>query len=57
MGEIDFIYECPKCGTEYCGEMDSNNEEYVELISCEECGHKYTLFVNIEINVQTRDNY
>ena len=53
MGEIDFQYTCPNCGEEFCGSMPCDQSEYANLITCEDCGHKYALTVTVEINVST----
>ena len=53
MDEITFIYSCPECGEEFVGEMASDQTEYSKCITCEDCGNKYVLQVEIDIIVKT----
>ena len=53
MDEISFTYYCPRCGEGFIGEMPCDQETYADLITCEDCGHRYTLNVRVDIIVTT----
>jgi DNA-directed RNA polymerase subunit RPC12/RpoP len=53
MDEITFEYTCPKCKELFIGEMPSDQTEYSKCITCECCGHRYVLEVEIDIIVKT----
>lgn len=53
MDEIDFTYNCPNCGEGFCGSMPCDQSEYAKLVTCEDCGHKYSLSVYVELHITT----
>jgi DNA-directed RNA polymerase subunit RPC12/RpoP len=51
MDEIDFEYECPKCGELFCGSMPCDDKTFSDLVVCETCSHKFTLNVQVDVIV------
>lgn len=54
MNEIDYVYLCPECGTQYCGSMDCDSPELNTKVVCEECNYKMDLKVTIEVFTATK---
>ena len=48
---MDYTHECPNCGSEYCGEIDSDSNVDEKDFQCEDCGENYHIFAEIEISV------
>jgi DNA-directed RNA polymerase subunit RPC12/RpoP len=48
---LDYEYTCNKCKTDYIGESDIDDLPESKTITCEECGHKMDVQIDIDVIV------
>lgn len=48
---IPYEWECPNCGSYYCGDIDSDTGDDEKDFTCEDCGEKMHVYAEIDVTV------